>query len=217
MLELGYIFKDTTLLAQALTHPSASKRKDAGRAYERLEFLGDRVLGLVMADWLYALYPNEAEGELARRHAALVKRDALVKIAEALNLGNAMKFAKGEEASARGRHTMLADAVEAVIGAIFLDGGFKPAQKFIQTHFADMVRTGGTAARDAKTALQEWAQARKLGTPVYDVVGKSGPAHAPSFTIQVSIGKEKPVTAEGKSKQQAEQAAATALLEQVTK
>lgn len=207
MLPLGHTFKDEALLAQALTHPSASKRKDAARAYERLEFLGDRVLGLVMAEWLFELFPNEAEGELARRHAALVKRDTLAKVAEKIGLPAALRHAKGEVANA----TMLGDALEALIGALYCDGGLKAAHRFIHTHFTALVEAKDADKRDAKTALQEWAQARKLPTPTYTVIANSGPAHAPSFVVEVTV-KNKTAQGEGKNKQLAEKAAAQTLL-----
>ncbi|MGE3770166.1 MAG: ribonuclease III [Bdellovibrionales bacterium] len=220
-MDTGYTFRDASLKQAALTHPSASKRKDAARAYERLEFLGDRVLGLVMAEWLYELFPLEAEGELARRHAALVQRSALLAVAEKVGLEKVLKYSKGEgkggRAEERGRATILADALEALLGAMFLDGGLKPAQKFIRAHFTTLVTEGDTARRDPKTALQEWAQGHRLPVPVYELVERSGPAHAPHFVVSVTVGKEKPVKAEGKSKQAAEKAAAALLLTRVSK
>jgi ribonuclease-3 len=209
---LGHTFKSEHLLRDALTHPSASRKPEAARAYERLEFLGDRVLGLVMADWLLALNPTEAEGSLARRHATLVKRDALLAVAEAIGLEEVLKHSADAVTDIRGRATVLADGVEAIIGALFLDGGLSAAGSFIRTHFAILMANGDTAVRDPKTALQEWAQARGLGTPIYSTVTQSGPAHAPEFVISVTVGSAPVVTAKGKSKQDAEKTAAADLL-----
>lgn len=210
---MGYTFKDTSLLETALTHPSAvSRNKAAARGYERLEFFGDRVLGLVMAEWLLEMHPDVSEGELARHHAAAVKRDTLVKVAHKIELLKALKLAKGETENERGQANILADATEAVIAAIYMDGGLRPAQKFIRTHFAAFLNRDSKAPRDPKTALQEWAQARGHAVPVYEVVSHTGPAHAPHFEVKVTVGRAAPVTAEGKSKQAAEKAAAEALL-----
>lgn len=210
---LGYSFKDTGLLESALTHPSASTRnKVAARTYERMEFFGDRVLGLVIAEWLLELHPEVSEGELARHHASTVKRDTLHKVAQHLELQKALKVAKADPAGERGLANMLADALEAVIAAIYLDGGIKPAQKFIRAHFAPYLNKTAKAPRDPKTALQEWAQARGFSVPIYTIESRSGPAHAPVFVVQVAVGKEKPLTAEGKSKQAAEKEAAELML-----
>lgn len=210
---LGYTFKNHDVLGRALTHPSASLRnKTAARAYERLEFFGDRVLGLIIAEWLLELHPDIDEGELARHHAAAVKRDTLVKVAHKIDLLKEIKLAKSEAQNERGQANILADALEALIAAIYLDGGLRAAQKFVRTHFVGLLNPTALAPRDPKTALQEWAQARGLAVPVYTVESHTGPAHAPLFVVKVTVGKEKPATAEGKSKQIAQKLAAELLL-----
>lgn len=214
---LGHTFKNPGLLQAAVTHPSASARsKEAARAYERLEFLGDRVLGLVVAEWLLELHPDINEGELARHHASAVKRDTLVKVAHSIDLLAVLKLGKGEAANERGQANILADATETVIAALYLDAGLRPTQKFIRQHFADLLHKDAKAPRDAKTALQEWAQARGGGVPTYEVVTRSGPVHAPEFTVRVKVGKDKVATATGKSKQAAEKQAAADLLARLT-
>lgn len=213
---MGYVFKDASLLESALTHPSTSLRnKNTARTYERLEFFGDRVLGLVMAEWLLELYPDIDEGELARHHAAAVKRDTLHKVAQKLQLLQCLRLAKSESQNERGQANISADALEALMAAIYLDGGLKPAQKFIRAHFSGLLNPTAMAPRDPKTALQEWAQARGLAVPIYSIESHSGPAHAPVFVVKVTVGKEKPVNAEGKSKQAAEKLAAEQLLQRL--
>jgi ribonuclease-3 len=215
---LGHVFQDTGLLRQALTHPSLggvkNQRHGLSSPYERLEFLGDRVLGLVMAEGLYRLFPDAKEGELAKRHAALVNRDALRVVARALSLTRYLRLAHGEVPEVAHKNmAVLADAMEAVIGALYLDAGLEVARAFIQTHWDDMVHEAVSPPVDPKTALQEWAQGRGLPLPVYTVLSHAGPAHAPVFQLQVSVRGFAPVTAEGPSKRLAEKKAAAALLE----
>jgi ribonuclease III len=218
--KLGYEFQQKSLMIAALTHPSVGggkiRRKPAGASYERLEFLGDRVLGLVIADWLFRTFPEDSEGDLARRHAALVNRVTLKKLALALDLQNVLRIAKTELAATQRSQTMLSDAMEALIGALYLDGGMASASAFIQRLWQEALNTQAAAAKqlaDPKTALQEWAQARGLPLPAYKVVNREGPAHAPRFVIEVTIAGKQPVTAEGQAKREAEKRAAAALLE----
>ncbi|NTU77110.1 MAG: ribonuclease III [Alphaproteobacteria bacterium] len=216
---LGHEFAKADLLQDALTHPSLAgqKPRKKGRTtpYERLEFLGDRVLGLVIADWLYQLFPDSNEGDLAKRHAALVNRDALRAIALEIGLEKHVRLARGEDASAARKNlATLSDAMEALIGALYLDGGIEVARAFIQRYWRQATAVEEAPA-DPKTALQEWAQGRGLPLPVYKVLERSGPAHAPKFIIQVSVKDFEPMQAEGPSKRLAEKAAAQLLLEQV--
>lgn len=216
---LGHKFARAELLREALTHPSVAsgqtRKKKTSSPYERLEFLGDRVLGLVIAQWLYELYPNASEGELAKRHASLVNRDALKGVAMEIHLGDALHLAHGEEATASRKNlTTLSDAMEAVIGALYLDGGLEPAVRFIKRFWNLSIHEAHTPA-DPKTALQEWAQGKGLPLPTYKVVAHSGPAHAPKFEIEVSVKGQPPLCAVGHSKREAEKTAAQALLERI--
>jgi ribonuclease-3 len=218
---LGHRFDDDRLLKQALTHPSyaTTKRQKAAKSspYERLEFLGDRVLGLVIAHWLYDLYPDVDEGELAKRHAALVNRDALKETALRLGLEQYLILAHGEEVNAdRKNLAVLSDATEGMIGALYLDGGLAPAERFIKTYWDQMIRSDA-APSDPKTTLQEFAQSKRLPLPTYKEISRSGPAHEPHFVIEVTMQGYPPQKGEGISKRLAEKAAATRLLEEVTK
>lgn len=216
--QLGHDFTQPELLVQALTHPSAAQgRKDkSGMAYERLEFLGDRVLGLVVADMLFQRFPNEAEGDLAKRHAALVRRETLAEIAHLIGLPACLTLAKGEnEAGGRANPGILADACEAVIGALYADAGFESAALFVRRLWTPMMDAVRKPPKDAKTALQEWAQGRGKPLPNYTVVGQDGPPHDPVFVVAVNVEGVEAETGMGNSKRVAEQAAATAMLEKV--
>lgn len=215
--KLEHRFKTPQLLADALTHPSiAGSRKKGGTAYERLEFLGDRVLGLIIASWLYEKFPAESEGNLAKRHAALVNTEALRAIATEIGLAQHVRLAKGEEAEApRKNRATLPDAMEAVIGALYLDGGIEAAAKFIHRYWQKTVAVDAAPA-DPKTALQEWAQGQGLPLPSYKIITKAGPAHAPLFTVEAGVKGFPAVSAEGPSRRDAEKAAAALLLQRVT-
>ncbi|HEU0117965.1 MAG TPA: ribonuclease III [Alphaproteobacteria bacterium] len=217
---LGYEFKTPQLLQDALTHPSLAgykQRKKGAMPYERLEFLGDRVLGLIVAEWLYEKYPDASEGELAKRHAALVNREALRVVAVEIGLGQHLRLARGEDASAARKNlATLPDAMEAIIGALYLDGGLKAASGFIHRYWQKDIGIAEAPA-DPKTVLQEWAQGQKLPLPQYKVVEHSGPAHAPKFIVEVTVKGHAPATAEGNSKREAQKAAALLLLQQVKK
>jgi ribonuclease-3 len=219
MSQLGHRFASPELLEDALTHPSLSGTRAGKKAgvppYERLEFLGDRVLGLIVAEWLYQHFPDASEGEMAKRHAALVNRDALRAVAVEIGLGQYLHLARGEEAgAARKNIATLPDAMEAVIGALYLDGGMEPCVAFIKRYWQKDIDVSEAPA-DAKTVLQEWAQGRGLPLPQYRVVNRSGPAHAPKFTIEVSVKGHPAVSAEGDSKRAAEKAAAKLLMQQI--
>ncbi len=217
--KLGHAFADPRLLEDALTHPSlaGARPRKKGAPYERLEFLGDRVLGLAIAEWLYETFPAAAEGEMAKRHAALVNRDALRAVAIDIGLASFVRLARGEDAqAARKNLATLPDAMEAVIGALYLDGGFPAARAFIHRYWQRNIAVSETPA-DPKTTLQEWAQAHGLPLPTYRVIENSGPAHAPKFVVEASVKDFPPAEAEGNSKRDAQKAAATKLLKTVLK
>jgi ribonuclease-3 len=211
--QLGYSFHDGSILSRALTHGSALAENHAAASYQRLEFLGDRVLGLVIADMLIEAYPKADEGALARRFNALVRRETCADVAKALDLGRHILLGAGESRSGgRQKKAILADVCEAVIAAIFRDGGFDEARAFIDRNWRDRMMIADRPRRDAKTKLQEWAQGRGLGLPLYEVVAQSGPDHAPLFTVLVTVEGLEPVAAEGRSRRAGEQAAAAACL-----
>lgn len=217
--KLGYAFADIRLLEDALTHPSLSgvKPHKKGASYERLEFLGDRVLGLIIAEKLYETFPSASEGDMAKRHAALVNRDALRAVALDIGLAKFVRLARGENAeSSRKNLATLSDATEAVIGALYLDGGLEAAKTFIHRYWEQKIAVSEAPA-DPKTTLQEWAQGQGLPLPAYRVVEKSGPAHAPKFVIEASVKGFPSAEAEGNSKRDAQKAAAEKLLKTVLK
>lgn len=210
---IGYRFRKEELLALALTHPSVNGKSNN----QRLEFLGDSALGAAVAHLLYTMYPDEQEGQLARRHAALVRGETLAQVARGLGLGALLTFGLSEiQGEGHEKDSNLEDALEALIGAIYLDGGMDAVQQFINTHWSPLARKVASAPKDAKTSLQEWAQARGLPVPTYRVLDASGPAHAPMFTIEVSVEGQEPRQARGNSKRVAEQDAANQLLEALT-
>ena len=217
-IRLGHDFVQPDLLTQALTHPSVAQGRAPRRStpYERLEFLGDRVLGLVVAEMLFHRFPTEPEGALARRHAALVRRESLAVIAGKIGLPACLTLSKGEEdAGGRGNPALLADACEAVIGAIYADAGFDVAARFVRAAWTPLMDATVAPPKDAKTALQEWAQGLGKPLPVYAVVGQDGPPHDPTFVVSVTVEGVDSVNGAGASKRVAEQAAAAALLEKV--
>lgn len=216
---LGHSFADHALLLSALTHPSvgpAARRRSrhaAGGAYERLEFLGDRVLGLVVAHMLYEEFPAEDEGALAKRLAALVRRETVARVAEAIDLGPHLILSRGEaESGGRSNQALLADALEALLGALYLDGGLPVAEAFIRRNWAPLLRQDVHPPQDAKTALQEWAQGAGLPLPCYSTVASEGPPHSPTFCVEVHVQGHAPARGSGRSKRAAEQAAAEAML-----
>lgn len=208
---LGHRFADPSLLQRALTHSSLSSPTRPDN--QRLEFLGDRVLGLVMAEAVLAADPDAREGLLAPRFNALVRKEACADVARQIDLGAAMRLGKSEmSAGGRRRVALLGDAMEAVIAAVYLDAGFAAAQTVILALWGERIATVEDDARDAKTALQEWAQARRMPPPMYEEVGRSGPDHAPLFRVRVTLHNGQHAEAEAKAKRQAEQAAAQDLL-----
>jgi ribonuclease-3 len=211
---LGHKFAMPRLLDQALTHRSALRaRGKVTEGYERLEFLGDRVLGLLVAELLVHRFAEEQEGELTRRHTALVRRDTLVRVARTVELGRFLRLSRGEaDAGSRESPTLLADACEAVIAALYLDGGLEAARPFIERYWTPLIAEDPIPPRDAKTALQEWAQAERLPLPSYTTVAVEGPSHGPVFTVAVAVEGLAPVEARGRSKRAAEQAAAERML-----
>jgi ribonuclease-3 len=221
---IGYEFVRRELLLEALTHPSAlaaerrrdRRRKLVKRGYERLEFLGDRVLGLVVADLLWRRFEDEPEGDLTRRHTHLVRREALARVAEAIELGPHLVLSRAEAAAgAAGNPGILADACEALIAAIFVDGGFAAASSFVRRFWEPLIDEMEEPPRDPKTALQEWAQARGLALPAYELVSTSGPDHSPLFTVAASVAGGDRATATASSKRLAEARAAASLLDRL--
>ena len=208
---IGYEFTDSDLLITALTHSSAVN--DAVASYQRLEFLGDRVLALVISEMLLETFPQASEGELAQRLTALVRNEACAEVARALDLGEAIRLGGGEaQSGGRRKAAILGDACEALIGAIYLDGGLEPARRFIVENWRAKMLSAKSVVRDAKTTLQEWAQGRGLAAPSYTIVGRSGPDHAPRFEVEVNVEKLAPRRGAGRTRREAEQDAATAVL-----
>jgi ribonuclease-3 len=208
---LGHRFSDQSLLTRALTHASAGGRAKSDN--ERLEFLGDRILGMVIAEALFRAFPKDDEGALTKRLVQLVKADALAQIADEIGLAALLRTDFGDSATAkRSSPAALADAVEALIAALYLDGGLEVARRFIERQWGQRVTSAPMPPRDTKTALQEWALARALPLPRYEVVGRDGPDHAPVFTITALVEGKGNATATGASKKLAEQAAAGQLL-----
>ncbi len=211
---LGYAFRDPEQLKRALTHRSAVPGDQvAHESYQRQEFLGDRVLALVVADMLLGAHPRAEEGELARRLNQLVRRETCAEVAQSLDVGPAIRLGAGERKSGgRGNEAILGDVMEAIIAAIYLDGGFEAARGFVERNWRPRMEALSGPLRDAKTTLQEWAQGRGLPTPAYRTLDRSGPDHAPSFTVEVRIGGEAAGEGTGRSKREAEQAAAVDVL-----
>ncbi len=206
---LEYKFVDRDLAYLALTHVSAAAARDG--SYQRLEFLGDRVLGLVVSEMLYVSFPAADEGELSRRLADLVRRESCAEVAREWGLENHVRLGESERQSGA-KDTILADICESIIGAVFLDGGYAAAKEVVSRVFAPRMRAPRRPLRDPKTALQEWAQARGLETPLYRETGRTGPHHAPEFTVEVVVTGFAAEAAKGGSKRNAEQAAASAFL-----
>jgi ribonuclease-3 len=210
---IGYTFADKTLLGSALTHISALSGKSRSGSYQRLEFLGDHVLGLVVSDLLFRSFPKAEEGELSRRLADLVRRETCAEVARVIDLGAAIKLGVSEANSgARRRTAILADVCEALVGAVFVDGGYPAAVALVERLWGERMRTRARPLRDSKTVLQEWAQSRGLPTPCYREVARTGPHHDPEFRIAVELPDLRPAEGLGRSKRAAEQAAAAALL-----
>jgi ribonuclease-3 len=211
---LGYRFADPDLLNRALTHSSAiSPAKRIENSYQRLEFLGDRVLGLVVADMLYRRYPKANEGELSRTLNTLVRKETCAIIARTLDLGSEMNLGDSEARTGGAeKEAILGDITESIIGAIYCDGGLGKAYEFVERMFEEFLADGQANKADAKTTLQEWAQARGLEPPTYTQTERRGPDHAPEFTISVTLGDYDSLSATGPSKKIAEHKAAELFL-----
>lgn len=208
---LGREPREARLFERAVTHGSHGRD-----TYERLEFLGDRVLGLVVASWLYERFPTEPEGKMSRRYNALVARETCAEVGRALDLPRHIRLGKqAREDNAGLSDNVIGDVVEAIIGAIFLDGGIEPAQAFVRSQWAPFLEGQQRAPVHPKSGLQERAAEKKLGVPLYELVSRFGPHHSPRFRVKVSLGTHGEAEAEGDSKQEAETAAAAALLEKI--
>ena len=209
--KLGYVFQDSELVAQAFRHASITSKKQ--KSYERLEFLGDRILGLGVAELLYQAYPQDSEGELARRHSPLVSSETLVKVALDLGLQNLIQAEFND--FSKNRPSVLADAMDAILAVVYLESGLQKAQKIITRFWMPLVKEMVEAPKDAKSAIQEWAHRHKKKTPLYEMLKRSGPDHNPMFLVRVSIDKKWQATAEGSSLKQAEKQAAKNLLKEL--
>ncbi|WP_020176753.1 ribonuclease III [Methyloferula stellata] len=204
---IGHSFANAHLIGLALTHVSASNAARS-ETYQRLEFLGDRVLGLVVADMLYAAFPDAEEGELSRRLADLVRKESCAEVALEWGVATFVRLGESEKQTGAAKTAILGDICESIIGAVFLDGGFDAAKRVVTQAFEARMRSPRRPLRDPKTALQEWAQARGLAPPVYREQDRTGPDHAPEFTIAVVVTGYEPAEAKGFSKRRAEQSAA---------
>ncbi len=211
---IGYQFSDPSLLVEALTH-SSYHGKARGTDNERLEFLGDRVLGIMVADELFKRFPFDKEGALARRYNTLICRPTCAAIAREIKLGDHLRLGRSEQPTGAGqvKSALLANACEALLGALYLDGGTEAIRPLFDRHWLPRFEETSGIRRDSKTALQEWAQGLGLPLPRYDVVDQTGPDHAPAFVIAVSVEGYEAVSAQGSSKRKGEQAAATAFME----
>lgn len=213
---IGHTFGDQSLLTTALTHVSALKStRHRTESYQRLEFLGDHVLGLIVSEMLYRAFPKADEGELSKRLADLVRKETCADVAKSLGLHEAIKLGTvGAGVGERLRKSVLGDICEAVIGAIFLDGGYAAASQFVAANWTERMRKPLRPLRDAKTVLQEWAQGQGLPTPVYREVERTGPHHDPQFRVAVELPGHAPAEGVGGSKRAAEKLAALAMLKQ---
>jgi ribonuclease-3 len=212
---LDHRFAARDLLLTALTHASATGgfTSPVPTNYQRLEFLGDRVLSLAVADMLLRAYPRADEGELHRRHVALVRKETCALVARSIDLGSAIRLGGGEaRAGGRGNDSILGDVCEAVIGALYIDAGYEAARTFIDLHWRPLMASHRAGSTNAKSVLQEWAQGKGLPTPTYTIVGRRGPDHAPLFVVEVAVEKLPPERGEGHSRREAEQEAAAAAL-----
>ena len=213
---IGYKFADKALLERALTHISALSSGNRANSYQRLEFLGDHVLGLVISDMLYRAFPKANEGELSRRVADLVRKETCAEVAKVMDLGPALKLGSSESnAGGRLRTTILGDACEALVGGVYLDGGYATAEALVARFWEARMLKPLRPLRDPKTMLQEWAQARGLPTPTYQELTRTGPHHKPKFNVAVSLPDRPPAEGTGTSKRAAEQTAAAAMLTRV--
>ncbi len=215
---LNYQFSNPELLEEALTHPSCNLKNSQGNpfSYQRLEFLGDAVLGAVISALLIEHYPHEPEGDLAKRKSALVQKKAIAQLVRALGIHEHICFSETEKNhGGYDNSSVQEDVGEAIIGAIYADGGFAAAHRFIKTHWLPLLAAQEEVPMDAKTQLQEWSQAQSLGLPIYTVLNQTGAAHAPVFTVEVCVKPHAPQHAQAPTKRKAERLAAKKLLEAI--
>jgi len=209
---INYKFENEIYIHRALTHSSAH-HDSLGLDYERLEFLGDRVFNLIIADLLFKMFPDEKEGALAKRHTALVRTETMATLAKQMNMGQFVILSDAERrAGGSENQNILADIIEAVTASIYLDGGYEVAKEFVERILGDRPHQMIEPPRDAKTTLQEWSQANDLGLPVYELIGQTGPDHLPEFIIEVSLSGYVPQSASSTSKKRAEKEAAKKML-----
>lgn len=210
---IGHRPKDLALFERALTHGS-----HGGASYERLEFLGDRVLGLAIARWLYERFPTEPEGQMSRRYNALVARETCADVGRALGVPGEIRLGRqAREDRATSSDNVVGDVVEALLGALFLEAGYDAAEVFVRQHWAPFLDGQKRAPMHPKSGLQEYAAQHGMGVPAYELVSRFGPHHAPTFRVKVSLGAHGEAEAEGDSKQEAETAAAATLLGKFSK
>ncbi|MGV6800415.1 MAG: ribonuclease III [bacterium] len=210
---LDYQFKDISLLERAVTHSSLSNQSEDIKNLERLEFLGDRVLGLLTAEELWRRYPNFSEGDMAPRLNALVRKESCARAAREIGLDKALKMSRSEEeAGGREKDAILGDACEALLGGLYIDGGLAAARQAYSLYWLKDFDKLAARFKDAKTALQEWAQQHIGETPKYEVINRDGPAHRPHFVVSVTITSHEPVIGEGGSKRSAQAEAAKTFL-----
>ncbi len=216
--KIHYNFKSYDLLQQALTHPSISYIKKYRNSYERLEFLGDSVLSMVVAEMLFIEFPREAEGDLSKRHVELIKGKTLAKVANEIDISSYIIMSDGEKRSGGANNKkILENVMEAIIGAIYVDGGFDNAYIFIKRYWKPLLTQVKLPPENVKSKLQEWAQKRGLEPPSYNILKSIGPPHAPIFTIEVTLEGFEPIQVTAKNKQDGEQKAAGLMLQKVLK
>lgn len=214
--KINYTFNDLSLLKEALTHPSISQLNKAEKNYERLEFLGDSILSFVITDLLINEFAKETEGDLARRRAYLVSGEVLNQIATTLDIAKEIQLSEAEErVGSRSSLQVLENVVESLIGAIYIDGGLEACAEFIKNNWQPIIRSSVLPPVDAKTFLQEWSQAKNLGTPLYTLTEQFGAAHSPVFTIEVSVRTLPPFKASAPSKKLAEKRAAQLMIDYI--
>jgi len=212
--KLGRSFSDRGLLRRALTHRSFDH--SPLESYERLEFLGDRVLGLIVADMLLKAFPGEPEGHLSKRFNALVRKETLAEVAGDVGIGAALRLGQSEDVAGGDNPAILADVCEALIAALYLDGGLDAARSFVSKEWTGRLHADPSPPKDPKSSLQEWTMGRDLGLPEYQLVSEKGPAHAPLFHVRVSVRGNGSEEAEGRAKRQAEQEAARRMLDRLS-
>ncbi len=210
--KIKYRFRNPALLQTALTHSSTGEKEN----YERLEFLGDRVLGLVIASLLFRHFPDEKEGDMAKRLASLVQGQTIADLSARISLGDYIYFSDAEAAAGGAENDhILADVFEAVIGALYLEAGFDECKRLIEEHWGGVLHMMHRPPQHPKTAIQEWAQAQGLPLPTYDIIGQSGPDHAPEFEVRLSVKGHPDITAKGRSRAEAEKQVAADFMDGV--